>query len=144
MKILGIDFGQVRIGISISDPFGWIAQMLKTIKYDTSIPYNEILQIIKKNNVNKIIVGYPKNMNGTLGDSAIKTDKFIDSLKDFILNNESGSIEIIKWDERLTTVAANRLMTETRTKTKNKKNKVDMMAAQYMLQGYLDFMSKEN
>jgi len=145
MRILGIDFGQVRIGISISDPFGWTAQILKTIQYKDDVPYGEIIDIIKEHKVSEVVVGYPKNMNGSIGEKAIATDVFIENLEEqlgVLIKNSQKDIKILKWDERLTTVSAYKLMTETGTKTKNKKKKVDMIASQYILQNYLDFRKK--
>jgi putative Holliday junction resolvase len=115
--------------------------MLKTIKYSQAVPYNDIVDIIINNKVSKVVVGYPKNMNGTIGESARLTDEFIDELNKS-LNQKGQDLEIIRWDERLTTVAAIKLMTETNVKTKQKKGRVDMIASQYLLQGYLDFNAR--
>lgn len=134
MRIMGIDFGDSRIGIALSDPLGITAQAYETIKWshDLNKPLDRIQQIIKENSVTKIVVGFPKNMNGTIGPRGEKTIEFIDLL------SELTGLEIIKWDERLTTVAANRTMHELGTKTSKKKKLVDQIAAVLILQGYLD------
>jgi len=141
MRILGIDYGDSRIGMAVSDPFGWTAQGLETINWSgklTSV-FDRILQIIKEYNVDKIIVGFPKNMNGTIGPRGEKTLEFIEMLKEKMKNAEiAKNTEVLKWDERLTTVAANRTMHELGIKTSKKKNLVDKIAAVYILQGYLD------
>ncbi|HEX3029855.1 MAG TPA: Holliday junction resolvase RuvX [Clostridia bacterium] len=135
MRILGIDYGDSRIGMAVSDPMGWTAQGLETIKNaGTNWSHLErILDVIREYNVDKIVVGFPKNMNGTIGPRGEKTLEFIEKLKEKVNN-----AEIIKWDERLTTVAANKTMHEMGIKTSKKKNMVDRIAAVYILQGYLD------
>ncbi len=135
MRILGIDYGDSRIGMAVSDPMGWTAQGLETIK-NTGTNWSHlqrILEVIREYNVDKIVVGFPKNMNGTIGPRGEKTLEFIEKLKENV-----SKAEIIKWDERLTTVAANRTMHEMGIKTSKKKNMVDRIAAVYILQGYLD------
>jgi putative Holliday junction resolvase len=137
---MGIDYGDSRIGIAVSDPMGWTAQGLETInwKYDTEVPLTRISDLIDQYEVNKIIIGFPKNMNGTLGFRAEKTLQFIEHLQSRI-----SGIEIIKWDERLTTVAANRTMQETGVRKSKKKLYVDQIAAVYILQGYLDSLGNK-
>lgn len=136
MCILGIDFGDSRIGIAKSDPFGWTAQAVETINWKDSLkkPLERISQLVKDYNIEKIVVGFPKNMNGTVGPRGEKTQEFIELLNEQLSNN----ISIIKWDERLTTVAAKRTMHELGVKTSKKKGLVDQIAAVYILQGYLD------
>ena len=138
MRIIGIDYGDARIGIAMSDPFGWTAQAVETISWKDKLqkPIERILQLIKEYNVEKIVIGFPKNMNGTLGPRAEKTEEFIELLMRKI------NLEIIKWDERLSSVAANRTMHEIGIKTSKKKGIVDQIAAVYILQGYLDSISK--
>ena len=135
MRILGIDFGDARIGIAISDPFGWTAQGLDTITWKDNLDYpvEKICKLIKEYNIKEVIVGYPVNMNGTFGPRTIKTDEFIEHL-----TNKTENVEIIKWDERLSTVAANRILNEVGIKSSKRKRTVDRVAATYILQGYLD------
>lgn len=134
MRILGIDYGDSRIGLAVSDPFGWTAQGITTVnlKNGFKAALGEILKAIEEYKVEKIVVGMPKNMNGTIGPRGEKTQEFIKTLE------EKTGLSIIKWDERLTTVAANRTMHELGTKTSKKKGLVDKIAAVYILQGYLD------
>jgi putative Holliday junction resolvase len=138
MRILGIDYGDSRIGIAVSDPFGWTAQGVETIKWHESLksPIERIQQLIKEYNIESIVVGFPLNMNGTIGPRGDKTQEFIERLQ------KATSLEIIKRDERLTTVAANRMMHETGVKTSKKKGIVDQIAAVYILQNYLDSISQ--
>ena len=140
MRIMGIDYGDSRIGIAISDPFGWTAQGVETVNWrgDIAKPIDRIMQLIGEYKAEKIIVGYPKNMNGTIGPRGEKTQEFID-----LLAVRTGDMEIIKWDERLSTVAANRTMHEMGIKTSKKKGMVDKIAATYILQGYLDSIAKK-
>lgn len=137
---MGIDYGDARIGIAVSDPFGWTAQGLDTISWKESIkaPIEKINSLVEEYQIEKIIVGYPVNMNGTLGERTVKTEKFIEKLLAKI-----GDIEIIKWDERLTTVAAHRVLDETGVKASKRKKSVDRIAAIYILQGYLDSLRIE-
>lgn len=134
MRIIGIDYGDSRIGVAVSDPFGWTAQGLETIRWkdDLKKPIERIREIVEEYNAERVVVGFPKNMNGTVGTRAEKTQEFIDMLS-LVLK-----VDVIKWDERLTTVAANRTMRETGVKTSKKKEIVDQIAATYILQGYLD------
>lgn len=140
MRIMGIDYGDARIGIAISDPFGWTAQGLDTIdwKDNLSLPIEKISKLVREYGIEKIIVGYPVNMNGTLGERALKTENFIRKLTEKIEN-----ISIVKWDERLTTVAAHRILSEAGIKASKRKKSVDRIAATYILQGYLDSIRNE-
>lgn len=137
MRIMGIDFGDVRIGIAMSDPLGWTAQGVETIVWKCGMkqPAEKIGKLAKDYGVEKIIIGFPKNMNGTIGPRGEKTTEFIDVLKRFT------DVDIVKWDERLSTVAANRTMHEVGMKTSKKKLVVDQIAAVFILQGYLDSIS---
>lgn len=134
MRVLGIDYGDSKIGVAVSDMLGWMAQGVETIRWkeDLQAPIDRIVQLVKQYEVEKIVVGYPKNTNGTIGPRAEKTQEFIDQLKNSI------DIEIVKWNEWLTTAAANRMMHETGVKTSRKKHVEDQIAASLILQGYLD------
>ena len=138
MRIMGIDFGDSRIGIAISDPLGWTAQGLETISWRGSMekPAEKIAQLAKQYQVEKFVVGLPKNMNGSIGPSGEKAMAFGELLASM------AGIEVIQWDERLTTVAANRIMHEVGMKTSKKKGSVDRIAAVLILQGYLDSGAK--
>ncbi|MCX7745436.1 MAG: Holliday junction resolvase RuvX [Clostridia bacterium] len=134
MRVLGIDYGDSRIGIALSDPFGWTAQGLETIHLKGNLDHavDRVNQLIKEHGIEKVVIGFPRNMNGTIGERGEKTDAFIKLLTDTV------NVQVIKWDERLTTVAANRTMHELGIKTSKKKGLVDQIAAVYILQGYLD------
>ena len=138
MRIMGIDFGDSRIGIAVSDPMGWTAQGLETISWKGSIekPAEKIKQLAAQYQVEKFVIGLPRNMNGTIGPSGEKAMAFGE-----LLSNMTG-IEVVNWDERLTTVAANRIMHEVGMKTSKKKGSVDRIAAVLILQGYLDSRAK--
>ncbi|MBS5793936.1 MAG: Holliday junction resolvase RuvX [Lachnospirales bacterium] len=141
MRILGLDFGQKTIGVAISDPFGWTAQGVEIIRRDKEESVNKSIerigQIIKEYSVEKIILGYPKNMNNTVGERGEKTEAFKKKLEKTFNN-----IEVILWDERLSTVGAERSLLEADLSRKKRKNVIDKMAAVFILQGYLDCNSK--
>ncbi len=133
-RILGIDYGDSRTGIAVSDALGWTAQGLETIVYkgNMNILLNRIGEIIKEYDIKKIVIGFPRNLNGTIGPRAEKTEEFIKILIDkFKLN-------VIKWDEWLSTISAHRDMNDMGVKNKKKKNLVDTIAAVHILQNYLD------
>lgn len=136
MRIMGIDFGDSRIGVAVSDPMGWTAQGLETIERKGPMEQDaeRIRQLAEQYGVGRIVIGLPKNMNGTIGPSAEKAIEFGE-----LLARITG-LEVVQWDERLTTVAANRLMHEVGMKTSKKKKAVDRIAAVFILQGYLDSM----
>ncbi len=138
-RILGIDYGDSRIGVAVSDPMGWTAQGLETVKSKESMKkaLARIEELIRQYDIKDIVVGYPLNMNGTAGPRTERTEAFISKL--MLL----GEFNIIKWDERLTTVSAHRTMNELGVKASNKKNIVDTMSAVLILQGYLDRQSKK-
>ncbi|AUG58241.1 MAG TPA: Holliday junction resolvase RuvX [Ruminiclostridium sp.] len=139
MRIMGIDYGDSRIGIAISDALMYTAQGIETIKWSRGIeePLKRISELVEEYKVNKIVLGFPKNMNGTVGPRGEKTIEFARLLEESI-----EGIEVILWDERLTTVAANRAMREIGVKKNNKKKLVDQIAAVYILQGYLDSQAR--
>lgn len=137
MRILGLDIGDRTIGVAISDPLGLTAQGITTVKrkgIDKDV--EEIKKICSEYGVEKIVAGLPKNMNGTLGPQSEKVMSVCEVLKTNL------GIEIIMWDERLTTVAAHRLMLEADLSREKRKKIVDKIAATYILQGYLDSIYK--
>ena len=136
MRILGLDIGQKTIGVAISDPLGFTAQGITTIrrkKKEEDI--NEVVNLCKEYSVETIVVGLPKNMNGSIGFAGEKIMEFTELLKD------SVECKIELWDERLTTVAAHRAMLEADLSRSKRKKIVDKIAATYILQGYLDRLS---
>ena len=133
-RILGIDYGDSRTGIAVSDLMGWTAQGLETITYkgDMKFLLNRIGEIIKEYDIKKIVIGYPRNLNGTVGPRAEKTEAFIEILID------KFGLNVIKWDEWLSTVSAHRDMNDMGIKNKKKRGLVDTIAAVHILQNYLD------
>lgn len=138
MKILGLDYGEVRTGVAISDELGMIAHGLETIVHNGNDKrlLARIKEIVDENHVSKIVIGYPLNMNATKGPRIERTDCFIKKLE------RELKLEVIKVDERLTTVAAHRTMTELNLSIDKKKKVVDTISAEYILQMYLDKLSK--
>lgn len=135
MRVLALDYGDARTGVAVSDALGITAQGLESV--DSKNQYkllNRLAEIIKEYSIEKIVIGYPLNMNATAGPRVEKTDKFIKILEDRF------HLEVIKIDERLTTVASHRTMTELGIKKEKKKQIVDTMSAVYILQMYLDKM----
>lgn len=137
VRIAGIDYGEKRIGVAISDPLGITAQGLPTIER-TSIEEDvqKILNLVREKEVEEIVVGLPKLMNNTLGEKAREVLAFVDLLKNYI------HIPINTIDERFSTVRAQRAMLEGNLSRKKRKDRVDMIAAQLILQGYLDRIKK--
>jgi putative Holliday junction resolvase len=137
MRILGIDFGDVRIGVAVSDPMGWTAQMVETIhwRFDTEKPLARIVELVRQYPCDKVVVGLPRNMDGSSGFRVEKTLDFIRLLEERI-----PAVPVETWDERLTTVMAQRAMHEMGIRAREQKGKIDQMAAAMILQGYLDAM----
>ena len=133
-RILGIDYGDSRTGIAVSDLMGWTAQGLETITYKGNMKMllNRIGEIIEQYEIKKIVIGFPRNLNGTIGPRAEKTESFIEILID------KFGLNVIKWDEWLSTVSAHRDMNDMGVKNKKKKGLVDTIAAVHILQNYLD------
>ena len=132
-RIMGLDVGDKTIGVAVSDLMGRTAQGVKTVKrVGKKKDIEELKAIIKERQVNKIVSGLPKNMNGTLGPQGEKVIKFCE-----LLEEETG-IKIEYWDERLSTVAAERSLIEADVRRDKRKKVIDMLAAVIILQGYLD------
>lgn len=129
MRILGLDVGTKRTGVAMSDALGIIAQSLETIETENLA---RVMDIISEHEVSELVVGLPLNMNGTKGPKADEVIAFVDKLKEKI------SIPVKMWDERLTTVAAEKELIRADVSRKNRKKVVDKLAAQLILQGYLD------
>ena len=132
-RIMGLDIGDKTIGVAVSDLMGLTAQGVTTIKrVGKKKDIEAIKQIIAEKQVNKIVSGLPKNMNGTVGPQGEKVQKFCELLK------EETNLPIEFWDERLSTVAAERSLIEGNVRRENRKKVIDMVAAVIILQGYLD------
>lgn len=138
-RILGIDYGDSRTGIAISDLMGWTAQGVETISYKGNFKMllSRIEELIKEYDVKKIVIGYPRNLNGTIGPRAEKTNAFIEILID------KFGLPVIKWDEWLSTVSAHRDMNDMGVKNRKKRGLVDTIAAVHILQNYLDSLANK-
>lgn len=140
MKVLGLDLGSKTCGIAISDINEKIALGVKTIHF-TSEDYEQALDLIKSEfaelKANKIVIGLPKHLNGSIGDRGFISQKFAEIL------NEDLSVEVVLWDERFTTVAATRMLISADVSRKKRKEVIDKVAAVYILQSYLDSQGKD-
>ncbi|MBN3038861.1 MAG: Holliday junction resolvase RuvX [Candidatus Omnitrophica bacterium] len=133
MRILALDVGEKNIGLAISDELGWTAQGLPTLRYqENTEALLEITNVVKENNVSEIVVGMPINMDGSLGKKAKEVVSFLESLQ------KEVSVPIKLWDERMSSVQAEKLMLKADLSRKKRKKKVDQLAAQIILQTYLD------
>ncbi len=130
-RILGVDYGQARIGLAISDELLMLAHPLETVKAGKDA-IARIAEIVKDRNVGAVVVGIPRRMSGELGTAAEEALQFTEKLRQLV------SCEVVTWDERLTTVAANRALRDAGKKTRDTRTYVDQVAAQMILQGYLD------
>ncbi len=138
MRIMGIDYGDSRVGIAMSDPLGYMAQGLKTVPNKVySKMLETVIGIAKEYKAEKIVIGMPKNMDGTLGFRADITNDFANDLK-----KELPDAEFVFQDERLTTVQASTFLNATNTRGKSRKNVIDTVAAEIILQSYLDSIKK--
>ena len=129
--VLGIDFGRSRIGVAISDELRLLAHPLETIPAGKKAA-KRIAEIVRERKIDHVVVGLPRNMDGTFGAAASEAQKFVQELRALVPS------EITTWDERLTTVAAHRALREAGKKTRATRGYVDQVAAQMILQGYLD------
>lgn len=135
MRIIGLDLGSKTLGVAISDELGWTAQGLETIKINEEkgeFGLSRLSELMKTYDVEKIVIGFPKNMNGTVGPRGEASQRFAKLLK------EKFQLPVILWDERLSTVEAERLLIEADVSRKKRRNVIDKMAAVMILQGYLD------
>lgn len=133
-RLIGLDLGSVTCGIAISDPLGLIARAVTTVRFepdDYEQCLDEVLEILKENKVKEVVLGLPKHMNGDIG---IRGEICLDFGKML----EEHGIKVNMWDERLTTVAADRLMMAGNLNGKKRRKKIDQMAAVQILQSYLD------
>lgn len=136
MRIMGLDYGSKTVGVAISDTLGITAQGIETIERKEENKLRQTLArieaLVKEYEVEKIVLGFPKNMNNTLGERAEKSLEFKEKLE------RRAGIPVIMWDERLTTVEAERTLIESKVRRENRKKYVDKIAAVFILQGYLD------
>ena len=141
MRILGLDYGSKTVGVAVSDPLGLTAQSVETIwrKQENKLRQTlaRIEELAAEYQAEKIVLGLPKNMNNTIGERAEKTLEFRE-----MLERRTG-LPVVMWDERLTTVEAERTLMEASVRRENRKQYLDQLAAVFILQGYLDFLSNQ-
>ena len=136
MRIMGLDYGSKTIGVAISDPLGLTAQGVEIIRREEEKKLRKSLrrieELVKQYEVEELVLGFPKNMNNTIGERAEKSLQLKETLERRL------GLPVVMWDERLTTVEANRTLMESGVRRENRGKYVDMIAAVFILQGYLD------
>mgnify|MGYP004537691205 FL=1 len=139
MRLMGLDYGSKTVGVAVSDPLGLTAQGIETVwrKQENKLRQTlaRIEELIIEYQVERIVLGYPKNMNNTIGERAVKSLEFKEKLE------MRTGLPVVMWDERLTTAEAERTLMETGVRRENRKQYLDQMAAVLILQGYLDRMN---
>ena len=142
MRIMGLDYGSVTVGVAISDPLLITAQGIEVIrrKQENKLrqTYARIEALVEEYGVEKIVVGFPKHLNNTVGIRAELAEEFAENVR------RRTGLEVVMWDERLTTVAAHRVLDEAELHYKKKAEVVDKLAAVLILQGYLDYLSMQS
>jgi len=141
MRILGLDFGTKTVGVAVSDELLITAQGVEIIRRKAPTKLRQTLaridELVGEYGVEKIVLGYPKNMNNTEGERCERTKEFQEMLE------KRTGLEVVLWDERLTTVSADNAMMEMGIRRENRKEYVDEIAAIFILQGYLDFLANQ-
>ncbi len=140
-RILGLDFGSKTMGVAVSDPLLLTAQGLEIIHRKSENKLRRTLarieELIVEYDIGTIVLGYPRNMNNTVGERAEKSEALKEALE------RRTGCRVVLWDERLTSVLANRTLMEERVRRENRGQYVDMLAAVFILQGYLDYLKSE-
>jgi len=140
MRIMGLDFGSKTVGVALSDPLGITAQGLEIVRRESENKLRRTLArieaLIEEYQVEKIVLGLPLNMNDTAGERVAKTEEFANMLR------RRTGLEIVMWDERLTTVEAHEIMMEAGIRREDRHKYVDKIAATLILQGYLNSISR--
>ena len=131
-RALGIDLGDARVGVAATDDFGMLAHPVETIQVRTGAVIKRILELAKQKNTNVIVVGMPRNMDGSFGPAAQKAREFLGELQ------AATSCRVVAWDERLTTVSAQRSLHEAGRNSRKQRQVIDQVAAQILLQSWLD------
>ena len=142
MRIMGLDYGTKTVGVAISDALGLTAHGIETIQRKEENKLRRTLarieELVREYEVDTIVLGFPKNMNNTEGERCEKTLEFKEMLE------KRTGLEVVLWDERLTTVEADRTMMQVGIRRENRKEYVDELAAIFILQGYLDYQSRQH
>lgn len=133
-RILGLDLGQARVGVAISDELGMLAHPLETISAKEDLA-RRIAELVRQRDIESVVIGIPRHMNGSVGVGATEALAFAEKLR------TSLACKVVTWDERLTTMAAHRALRASGRKTRDSRNVVDQVAAQMILQSYLDSIS---
>ena len=134
MRIMAIDYGDARTGVALSDPTGFLAGQTFLIKSrKQEVVLEELAALVQRQGAQELVMGYPRNMDGTLGPRAEKYAAFARRLE------EATGLPVALWDERRTTVDAHRILGEQGVRAKNRKDKLDSVAATLILEGYLDW-----
>lgn len=137
MRIMALDLGTRTIGVAVSDVTGLIANGIETVRRTSpERDFSRLEQLVAQWEIGEIVLGYPKNMNGTIGERAKVSEQFAEELK-----NRFPGISVVLWDERLSTVAAERVLIDADLQRKKRRKIIDMMAAVVILQNYLDSRS---
>lgn len=140
-RVMGLDYGSVTVGVAISDSLLITAQGVETIHRKQENKLRQTLarieELINEYEVDSIVVGYPKHLNNTIGDRAVRSEEFAEKLR------QRTGLEVVLWDERLTTVAAHQVLSQTKMNHEDKSKVVDKLAAVLILQGYLDKLKFE-
>ena len=141
MRILGLDYGSKTVRVAVSDPLGITAQGVEIIRRQSENKLRRTLarieELIARIQVEKFVLGLPKNMNNTLGDRAEKSLELKDTLE------RRTGLDVVMWDERLTTVSAEKVLMESGVRREHRKEYVDEIAAVFILQGYLDYLANQ-
>lgn len=141
MRILGLDFGSKTVGVAVSDLLGITAQPVEIVRRKSENKLRQTLarieELAREYQAERFVLGLPKNMNNTLGERALKSLEFKEMLE------KRTGLPVVMWDERLTTVAANRAMMEGGVRRENRGEHVDALAAALILQGYLDSLASK-
>ncbi|AMM89798.1 MULTISPECIES: Holliday junction resolvase RuvX [Bacillus] len=138
MRILGLDLGTKTLGVAISDEMGWTAQGIETIKIDEAggdFGLSRLSEIVTQYGTDKIVLGFPKNMNGTVGPRGEASQSFAKVLEN------TYNVPVVLWDERLSTMAAEKMLISADVSRQKRKKVIDKMAAVMILQGYLDSLN---
>ncbi len=141
MRVLGLDFGDKTIGVAVSDPLGWTAQGVEIIKRDNPQEFKKCMrrltEIIEQYTVDTIVLGYPKNLDNSEGERCQKTNVFAKKIE-----GRFPKIPLVLWDERFSTIAAERALRMADLSHNQRKSVIDKMAAVHILQGYLDSIQR--
>ena len=142
MRIMGLDYGSKTVGVAVCDPLGITAQTVETVVRSEENKLRRTLarieELVREYEIEQIVLGYPKNMNNSAGDRVKKTEAFKESLE------RRTGLPVVLWDERLSTVAADRVLMECGVRREKRKDKVDQIAAALILQGYLDYRKDQD